>query len=562
MSGLAAQFQRLHHPASRPFENCPWLDSAWRRMAGLGWIVLAGLLPVPQDAGAAANAPSADPGQWAQVMQNIETSRCQEAYRGALQLAQTGDATALTLLGFCHQFGLGTDMDEEKAKRYWEQACQAGDPTAARCLIPFLEKSGPFTDIFTRWLALRKMAAQGQRSNFGWIVTNPEQWEENWPLAERINRDAALFDDDPVAQYNLSKILFNGLGVESNPLAGLVWLRKSAAQMHPAALYMIGTLHGAGIILDSSPQEATAALILAADRGDLTAQKEMGKRYSIGRGVEENPERSFSYWQMAAEQGDAEAMVEAGQRLSSGSGCPPSREAAARYLQKAAEKNYAWGMVHLASLLLVEKIDQRDLPRIRSLLQSAMDLGLAEAGWALAESLARGNLGDPQPGEIRQVLVRAKRLNPDFWPLSKASLEGMDDLQLTKELQDWQARNNRRREAIQYLQNSSLAKNLDLQSPNRPPLPEEIVNPEYKPGPGESGKIVILVSISETGEVENSTVAESNLPAANEACLQAIRLWKFSPGLRDGKPVSYRTRIPFSIVGPTESRDPPSGEKK
>jgi protein TonB len=48
--------------------------------------------------------------------------------------------------------------------------------------------------------------------------------------------------------------------------------------------------------------------------------------------------------------------------------------------------------------------------------------------------------------------------------------------------------------------------------------------------------VVIVAVISETGEVTQPRIVKSN-PALDEAALRAVRQWRYSPALKDGKPV-------------------------
>jgi TonB family protein len=61
------------------------------------------------------------------------------------------------------------------------------------------------------------------------------------------------------------------------------------------------------------------------------------------------------------------------------------------------------------------------------------------------------------------------------------------------------------------------------------------------------GEIVLLVDISEDGEVLDVQIASSNLPAFNSHVSHQVRSWRFTPPRRGGRPVRATARLPISI---------------
>ncbi|MBL9130558.1 MAG: TonB family protein [Verrucomicrobiaceae bacterium] len=59
------------------------------------------------------------------------------------------------------------------------------------------------------------------------------------------------------------------------------------------------------------------------------------------------------------------------------------------------------------------------------------------------------------------------------------------------------------------------------------------------------GKIDVLIVVGKDGSVQKAEILESPDPAANAACIEAARQWRFQPGSRDGKPVSFKLKLPF-----------------
>jgi TonB family protein len=61
------------------------------------------------------------------------------------------------------------------------------------------------------------------------------------------------------------------------------------------------------------------------------------------------------------------------------------------------------------------------------------------------------------------------------------------------------------------------------------------------------GEIVLLLEISEEGEVLDVEIASSNLPDFSEFVSRAVRRWRFTPPTQDGLPVKTTARLPIPI---------------
>lgn len=59
------------------------------------------------------------------------------------------------------------------------------------------------------------------------------------------------------------------------------------------------------------------------------------------------------------------------------------------------------------------------------------------------------------------------------------------------------------------------------------------------------GSVVVIFVVDATGKVTNARVEKSNHPAFDKPALEAIRQWKFEPGLRGGTRVNCSMRQPF-----------------
>lgn len=77
----------------------------------------------------------------------------------------------------------------------------------------------------------------------------------------------------------------------------------------------------------------------------------------------------------------------------------------------------------------------------------------------------------------------------------------------------------------------------------------------YQPGPvlnakvrkKAPGTVYILFIVDENGKVRNPIVQSSPDPVFEKPALTAVKKWKFEPGKREGKPVSFRMRVPITF---------------
>jgi periplasmic protein TonB len=77
----------------------------------------------------------------------------------------------------------------------------------------------------------------------------------------------------------------------------------------------------------------------------------------------------------------------------------------------------------------------------------------------------------------------------------------------------------------------------------------------YQPGPmlttetrkNAPGTVYVIFVVDQQGRVQNPTVQKSSSPIFEKPALDAIKKWKFEPGKRNGQPVRFRMRVPFTF---------------
>jgi len=91
-------------------------------------------------------------------------------------------------------------------------------------------------------------------------------------------------------------------------------------------------------------------------------------------------------------------------------------------------------------------------------------------------------------------------------------------------------------------------------------MPEVItqVNPVYPPDALEKdieGKVYLKISIDVSGNPTNVEVVKSSDPIFNKSAITAAKNYKFTPALKDGKPVAVSVVIPFKFSLSKEKKE-------
>ena len=85
------------------------------------------------------------------------------------------------------------------------------------------------------------------------------------------------------------------------------------------------------------------------------------------------------------------------------------------------------------------------------------------------------------------------------------------------------------------------------------PRPTRQISPIYPPAlknQGIEGTVIIRINTDKQGNVVDVTVMKSDHPAFGPYAVNAVRKWKFEPGMQNGEPVPFTMDAPitFSII--------------
>lgn len=164
------------------------------------------------------------------------------AFSEVLIEAQAGKIGQQLALAQMYRYGLGVNQDLRNAGLWYREAAaqlsplaDAGDPVAAVKLARIYQDGIGVQKDHRRSMDLYRVAAES---------------------------------GDAAAQFNLGKILFNGIGeVERQPAAAMPYLLQAARAGHPRAQVLVGLAHARGKGADKDHVTAYAWLHLAREQG-------------------------------------------------------------------------------------------------------------------------------------------------------------------------------------------------------------------------------------------------------------------------------------------------------
>lgn len=65
---------------------------------------------------------------------------------------------------------------------------------------------------------------------------------------------------------------------------------------------------------------------------------------------------------------------------------------------------------------------------------------------------------------------------------------------------------------------------------------------------GKEGEVILRLTLNEKGEVVNIEIIQSALYGFTESAIEAVKKSKFSPAIKDGKPIACRAILPIRFV--------------
>ncbi|MFA7500814.1 MAG: tetratricopeptide repeat protein [Sulfurimonas sp.] len=191
------------------------------------------------------------------------------------ELADKGNADAMTSLGFMYQNAEGCQKDDEKAVMLYERAAELKQPYA----------------FFN--LAILYMNGLGG--------VEYDQFK-----AHELYMQAAV-KEIPQAMYEVALMLERGLGCLQNYSEAAFWYEEGAKRGHLESFNNLGVLYKDGHGVEMNETRCFICFKKAADGGLAEGLYNLGILYDLGFGCEQNHDTALDYCRKAAYKGHEKA---------------------------------------------------------------------------------------------------------------------------------------------------------------------------------------------------------------------------------------------------------------
>ncbi len=299
------------------------------------------------------------------------------------------------------------------------------------------------------------------------------------------------------------------------------------------AMTWLGWLYEYGLGLTQDYSQALAWYRKAAEKGDAAGTFHVGAMYATGRGVAKDFDQAVTWYRKAAEMGDPSGMTTLGRLCRSGQGVPQDDAQALVWFRKAAEKVDPDGMFNLGWAykegLGVARDDAQAVDWFRKSAEMGSDLGMNglgmmyEAGRGAPQDSAEAirwyrRAADAGSTSVRAILVRlARAFGNDLGVPEGTGAAASTPAGVFRIGGDVSAPAAITRVEPNYSKQALKAK---LQ-----------------------GTVLIQIVIDEAGLPTNVKVVRSLGLGLDEKAIEAVKQWRFSPAMKDGRPVAVFATI-------------------
>ena len=316
------------------------------------------------------------------------------------------EGSTLFQLGYCYQFGIGTETDPVKALKYYTKCVRDNIDTngeSANALGGIYERGvrDPETKAFiirpdhTNAVNLYARAASKGHldATFRWANMLESGTGIEKDIENAISTYHFLAESGHVpSQLKLGKLYESGAGVTKSLEKSIRFYNMAAKSGNPAALYRLGVLfyygdmnnnlypekplgitylkrsasekrfppaiHALSLIfyqgdpdvkISPDPKASFTLLSQAALKSYLPSVKLLAEFYSSGIGTEQDDFNSFSFWKIAADSGDPDALFQVGEAYLNGKGTKQDHRKAFSYFQKGAQLGHGPSLLKSAA---------------------------------------------------------------------------------------------------------------------------------------------------------------------------------------------------------------------
>ena len=291
-------------------------------------------------------------------------------------------------IGMMYLRGQGTEVSEDTAQVWLEQAAKAGNPHAQYQLAKLYEKRETLEDIRKAITLLEQSAEKGDLDLAQYALGKLylEGMEELRDLEKAISwLKQAAEKQNSYAQYALGNVyLKEKYGCQDIEKA-CSYLEASAAQQNSYGQYALGMLYLKEEYERQDIEKAIEYLEASAEQGNEYAQYALGKLYMEQRYGRQDIEKAVRYLEASAEQGNEYAQYTLGKLYMEEMYGRQDIEKAIGYLKASAEQENQYAQYRLGKLYMEQPYGHQDVEQAIGYLEASAKQGNEYAQYRLGK---------------------------------------------------------------------------------------------------------------------------------------------------------------------------------
>ncbi len=196
----------------------------------------------------------------------------------------------------------------------------------------------------------------------------------NYEKAFSGYHDAAVHDNNALAQFSLGLFYQNGWGRETNSVLACQWFEKAAQSGVPTAQHLTGVCFEQGTHQLEDPIAAANWFQKAAQAGHIHSYCHLANLLMTGRGFPKDPAKALELCHPAAQQGSIPAQIWMGKFYLQGDSVIRDKQEAYRWFATAAQKQAPEAFYYLGLILQTDLSTKHAPKEIRQMFEQAAAL--------------------------------------------------------------------------------------------------------------------------------------------------------------------------------------------
>lgn len=231
----------------------------------------------------------------------------------------------------------------------------------------------------------------------------------------------AAAEQHPVAQYWLSRMYSEGLGLKKRPDKAFVWAFSASEKGDAEAQNLLGVYYTEGTGTDVDMEKAAESFMKSARQGNAKGQYNLAASYESGAGIEKNPVKAVDWYKRAARQDLAVAQYSLGTCYEYGIGVQVDYDAAILWYSRAADQGDARGQVAMGKCFELGRGVRTDPANAAAWFREAAGRGDPTGQIKLAECFDKGYGVARSPQMATELFAKAAESGDESAQLSYAT---------------------------------------------------------------------------------------------------------------------------------------------